>query len=116
MCKILLKPMGSYLFSSDIETLPQQDFQKIDHLWTKYSHGHFGFSTQREIYLNCHQDYGHFCSAVGWNLIYSTSPRNTLTFRLSAPMGHLPSHIWVGGTQLGRHMKTLVEKLDNCYK
>ncbi|MFM7405558.1 MAG: protein kinase domain-containing protein [Cuspidothrix sp.] len=115
MCQVLSKRKNSYLSYSDLQTLPCQDFQIIDQLWTKYSQGHFGFSIQVQIYHTCDGDYGQFCSQVGWYLPYSTSARQKLTFKLSAPTGHLPSHFWASGTQLGRQMKALTAKVANCY-
>ena len=35
--------------------------------------------------------------------------------KLSAPIGHLPSHFWASGTQLGKHMKALAAKVASCY-
>ncbi len=115
MCQALSKRIGSYLSNSDLETLPDQDFQIIDQLWTKYSQGHFGFSIQTQIYSACDTDYAKFCSTVGWYLTNSTYARQQLSFNLSAPTGHLPSHFWASGTQLGRQMKALVVKVTNCY-
>jgi serine/threonine protein kinase len=115
MCQALSKRRGSYLSNSDLETLPCQDLQIIDQLWTKHSQGHFGFSIQTQIYNTCDRDYGQFCSTVGWYLPDSTSARQQLSFKLSAPTGHLPSHIWASGTQLGRHMKALTAKVASCY-
>ncbi|HLP89429.1 MAG TPA: serine/threonine-protein kinase [Nostocaceae cyanobacterium] len=115
MCQVLSKPVGSYIFSGDLEKFPCEDLQTIDYLWTKYSKGKFGFSPQVQIYTECEQDYGQFCTAVGWEVYNSTSARQKLLFNLSAPSGHLPSHFWVGGTQLGRHMRTLAAKLKSCW-
>ncbi|MEA5549855.1 serine/threonine-protein kinase [Anabaena cylindrica UHCC 0172] len=111
MCKSLSKRARSYLFKSDLENLPDQDLQIIDQLWTKYSQGHFGFTVQMQIYEDCGRDYSQFCGAVGWNLIESNSPTHNLFFMSSAPKGRLPSHNWVGGTQLWKHMNTLATKL-----
>lgn len=114
MCQALKKPSGSYLFSSDIEHLPCEDLEIIDELWVKYSKGRFGFSVQKQIYESVDHDYGQFCAAIGWNLPHATSVVQQLLFRLSAPLGHLPSHIWAGGTQVGRHVSALVAKLAGC--
>ena len=84
-------------------------------MWTKYSQGHFGFSIQTQIYHTCDTDYAQFCSTVGWYLPNATSVRQQLSFNLSAPTGHLPSHVWVSGSQLGRHMKALAAKVATCY-
>ncbi len=115
MCRAISKPIGSYLFSGDIEKLPCEDLQIIDQLWIKYSQGRFGFTVQQQIYAGVDSDYGQFCAAIGWNLSNSTSPLQKLFFSLSAPKGHLPSHIWAGGTQLWRHTNALVSKLATCY-
>jgi serine/threonine protein kinase len=115
MCQALSKRVGSYLSNDDLESLPCQDFQIIDQLWTKSSQGHFGFSIQTQIYNNCDTDYAQFCSTVGWYLPNATSVRQQLSFKLSAPTGHLPSHFWVSGNQLGRHMKALAAKVASCY-
>ena len=114
MCQAIAKPIGSYLFSSDIEHLPCEDLQIIDELWKKYSNQRFGFSVQKQIYDSLDGDYGKFCAAIGWNLPVSTSPVQKLCFRLSAPVGHLPSHSWAAGTQLWRHVSALNAKLANC--
>jgi serine/threonine protein kinase len=116
MCQILSKSSGSYLFSSDIENLPGEELEKIDQLWTKYSHGRFGFSIQTEIYIDCNYDYGQFCIAVGWNFFYAFSPDKIFTFNLSAPVGHLPANTWAGGTQPGKYMKVLTQKLKSYYE
>ncbi|MBD2356519.1 GUN4 domain-containing protein [Tolypothrix sp. FACHB-123] len=114
MCQAIKKPIGSYLFTSDIENFPCEDLEIIDELWKKYSKGRFGFSIQKQIYDSVDGDYGKFCTAIGWNLVLATSSGQQLSFRLSAPPGHLPSHAWAAGTQLWRHMSALNAKLANC--
>ncbi len=115
MCQALSKPTDSFIFPGEIDRFPCEDLLIIDQLWTKYSQGHFGFSIQKQIYENCNHDYGQFCAAVGWNLHQSTSSSQKLSFQMSAPTGHLPSHIWAGGTVLGRQVSILVAKLTSCY-
>jgi serine/threonine protein kinase len=113
MRQALSKTTGKYLFNSDIENLPSEDLQIIDHLWTKYSEGRFGFSVQVEIYESCSQDYGQFCAAVGWDMTRLSSSNQNLFFSwpinrsISIPKGHLPLHPWVGGTQPWRHLNAL---------
>ncbi|MEA5578488.1 serine/threonine-protein kinase [Anabaena sp. UHCC 0451] len=100
-----------YLSNSDLESFPCEDLQIIDHLWTKYSQGHFGFSVQVEIYESCGRDYPQFCATVGWDINKSSSSTPNLFFswsiNRSVPKGHLPSHPWVGGTKPWEHMNTL---------
>jgi hypothetical protein len=42
-----------WLRMEDIERFPCQDLRAIDQLWVKYSNGHFGFSVQKKIYVEC---------------------------------------------------------------
>lgn len=113
MCQALSKPMGKYLFNSDLEKLPSEDLQIIDHLWSKYSEGQFGFNVQIEIYESCNRDYGKFCDTVGWDIKSGKSifAYDNLLFNWSInqplPKGNLPSHPWVGGTKVWEHINVL---------
>ncbi|TVP56322.1 MAG: NACHT domain-containing protein [Nodularia sp. (in: Bacteria)] len=53
--KVMLEVAGrekqGYLELEDIEQFPCEDLRTIDKLWVDYSNGHFGFSVQKEIYL-----------------------------------------------------------------
>ena len=94
-----------YLGLDDIKTFPCKDLQLIDHLWLKFSGGHFGFSVQKEIYLQCggQADYEYYKEAeqrwgdrVGWR------EGGSWTFEIiyelvGSPEGHLPveSYPWL---------------------
>lgn len=112
MCISLSKPIGTYLFKSDIEKLPDSDLQIIDQLWARYSKGHFGFSVQKEIYDSVDADYFQFCAIVGWSMYNSNSANSDYYFSLKAPIGHLPTRIWMGGSQWWRHADTFATKLE----
>ncbi|MFN6485904.1 MULTISPECIES: serine/threonine-protein kinase [unclassified Nostoc] len=114
MCQLLAKPRGSYIFSSDVEKIPCQDLQTINLLWVNYSHGHFGFSVQTLIYKNVNGDYGIFCNQVGWYIYNYSSANSEFDFSLKAPIGHLPSRIWIGGSQPWRYPHALAVKLAAC--
>ncbi len=114
MCLSLSKPIGTYLFKSDIENLPDDDLLIIDKLWTRYSKGHFGFSVQKEIYDSVEADYVQFCGIVGWATYNSLDSANSdYYYSLKAPIGHLPTRTWMGGSQWWRHADTFAAKLDN---
>ena len=92
-----------------------EDIKIIDRLWTQASRGHFGFSTQAEIYRSSggndslgktqKQVWKDFCQQVGWNARPRPANSNSMwptmadklhretTFNFSnqAPKGHLPS-------------------------
>jgi hypothetical protein len=100
-----------WLRLEDISNIPCEDLRTIDKLWVTYSHGHFGFSVQKEIYksLGGTGKYDEkmtllFGDRVGWhrpNLINLNSSSyqlddtgwldySELMFNLQAPRGHLP--------------------------
>ncbi|MEH1784321.1 MAG: serine/threonine-protein kinase [Nostoc sp.] len=114
MSQALAKPRGSYIFSSDVEKIPCPHLQTIDHLWVNSSQGRFGFSVQTLIYKNVNGDYGIFCHQVGWYIYSYTSANSEFDFSLKAPIGHLPSRIWIGGSQPWRYPNALAIKLAAC--
>ncbi len=80
-----------------IENLSDEVLSQIDRLWKQYSHGQFGFSKQREIYLSldshrrlditCNsEEWNDFCNRIGWrkqnrwvslnNLYKTLNPQN----------------------------------------
>ncbi|MEM8642802.1 MAG: GUN4 domain-containing protein [Cyanobacteria bacterium P01_G01_bin.54] len=105
-----------YLSLDDIRNFPCSDLGVIDQLWVRYSDGHFGFSVQKEIYLECggKTDYQYYEEAfkkfgveVGWRAGDSWKFRMRYDLAQS-PAGHLPGwfHIswlplWSAGNGLG---------------
>ena len=101
--KVMLEVSGQtkrgYLEPKDIAQFPCEDLLIIDRLWVKYSNGRFGFSVQKQIYIESgnqidgkyhEKEFEKFGNCVGWRdkekwLLYSS-----LTFSASAPTGHLP--------------------------
>jgi len=74
---------------------PCQTLKELDRLWVEYSQGHFGFSTQKQIwesmgrptYGDAWQDFGQH---VGW-LENDWKVYNTLSFTLDSLRGNLPA-------------------------
>lgn len=110
LCLAVGKSANAYLQLSDIERLPDEDLHTVDRLWVKYSQQHFGFSIQAYIFSAVNDDYGRFCEAVGWPAHQTNN--SYLKFSLSAPVGHLPSRSWVGGSQWWRHEAIMASKLS----
>ncbi|MBD2013820.1 GUN4 domain-containing protein [Microcoleus sp. FACHB-53] len=87
----------TYLEPEDIKKFPCKDLRTINQLWVRYSNGRFGFSVQKQIWIeeggkpgiDHEESYLKFCQRVGWrgNL--------GMTFTANAPIGHLP----VGGVR-----------------
>lgn len=96
-----------YLRKEEALHFPYADLKTIDRLWLKYSNGRFGFSVQKEIYVQCgakldgkypgEKIWCEFIDRVGWRissfywLFYSER-----TFKIEAPAGHLPSYFCEG--------------------
>lgn len=98
---------GNYLIRrEELMNFPCTDLKTIDRLWVKYSNGKFGFSVQKEIYVqcgakldgNCPGDkiWEEFGDRVGWRGggILGVGKKwirhSDVTFNTSAPRGHLP--------------------------
>jgi tetratricopeptide (TPR) repeat protein len=105
---VMLKASGrenkGYLEDKDLETFPCADLHIIDQLWESFSQGRFGFSVQKRIYqrlegTNKYKLWQAFGDRVGWRVGNEwVKNYSDLTFDLTAPAGHLPSALRVGGT------------------
>jgi predicted NACHT family NTPase len=47
------KERGQWFESEELLNFPGDELRAIDRLWVKYSNGHFGFSVQKQIYVEC---------------------------------------------------------------
>jgi GUN4-like/TIR domain len=83
-----------FLSKTQIHDFDSDVLIQLDDLWKKYSSNHFGFSIQKKILKDCHQDAIQFGTQVGWrqpNREKNTwIDENTATYSLNAPLGHLP--------------------------
>lgn len=108
------KRRKSYLFANELDNLPCQDLATIDQLWSKYSGGKFGFRIQKQIFESVQRDYGEFCDQVGWLTHNTHNPSHGFTYKLSSPVGHLPSRIFLGGSKWWNHAEIMANKLAKC--
>ncbi|MET0111558.1 MAG: GUN4 domain-containing protein [Limnospira maxima] len=98
MLAVAGKTQREYLDDDDIKNFPCQDLRIIDGLWVKHSNGRFGFSVQKQIYINCGGKpdgsypgdtiWKRYCDEVGWRV--NGSYLSLITFSAAAPRGHLP--------------------------
>jgi uncharacterized caspase-like protein len=81
----------------DLLNFPCTDLKTIDVLWVKYSNGRFGFSVQKEIYLECggildgtycEEAFEKFGDRVRWR--ENESWVFGVMYDISSPKGHLP--------------------------
>lgn len=132
MLRVSGRETKGYLNNEAILKFPCQDLLSINQLWMKYSHGHFGFSVQKNIWQSVGGKPGEFNldhwvsfgEHVGWRstrhhqiLFASWTSRewsyySQLKFSLDAPEGHLPRmwDEWRGGLELS----SIALRLLNC--
>lgn len=90
------KKVGQWFSSEELLNFPCEPLRMIDGLWVKHSSGKFGFSVQKNMYLDCggvpdgkyHREaYEKFCKANGWMV---KGKWVSLKFDIASPKGHLP--------------------------
>lgn len=75
----------------DIRRFPSDDLKIIDTLWVKYSNGHFGFSVQKRIWLECGGNPAFPNHTNAWQAFAQrTGFSNNPSYTLDAPPGNLP--------------------------
>lgn len=91
----------SWLYFTDISSLPCADLQTIDRLWQVHSLGLFGISRQRDIWLNNGSNWERLWHKIGWTLNNSSRryPQE-FTWDITAPEGHLPLFNQLRGVQV----------------
>ncbi|BAI93539.1 GUN4 domain-containing protein [Limnospira platensis] len=130
MCRVAGKTSRRYLDDDDIKNFPGEDLRIIDGLWVKHSRGRFGFSVQKQIYINCgglpdgrypgDTIWERYCGEVGWRMNGSYISWSDCTFSAAAPLGHLPARFvgvgwWLGfGVGLVRRRLALFSRAETC--
>ena len=107
--ELMLKAAGEeaekrqYLKLEEIRNFPCEDLRILDHLWVTFSGGKFGFSVQKNIWVEVggKLDFGKDVEAArdayekmsdrnGWRVNTSYIGYSDVTFNTKAPIGHLP--------------------------
>jgi hypothetical protein len=118
--KLMLKAAGSeaekrgYLELEEIRHFPCEDLLLIDQLWVKFSGGKFGFSVQKQIWVEVggKLDFGEDRDAAyvafqkmsdrnGWRVNGEYISYHHVIFDTLAPEGHLPSVFRCMGLSVG---------------
>jgi hypothetical protein len=106
---------GDWFTRDELLNFPCTDLRTIDRLWVTYSQGQFGFSVQKQIYVECGAKldgeypgdtiWREFCNRVGWRnggscLLYKDLKANP-SF---SPTGEFPASawVWLGGFGMWR--------------
>jgi hypothetical protein len=99
MKKLTKREREGWLRFEDVKNFPRQELRKMDQLWVKYSNGKFGFSVQKQIWLDVggkldgEPDWDTFTklgSRVGWRKNNEWLSYDSYTFSTNALPGHLP--------------------------
>lgn len=96
MLKVAGRTKQGYFEVENIKSFPSQDLYIIDQLWITYSKNHFGFSVQKRIWQDVHQDWHEFGIRVKWKelnewQVFKWISKDDLTFNLKVSQGHLPA-------------------------
>ena len=106
MKKLTKREREGWLRIEDVKNFPRQELRKMDQLWVKYSNGKFGFSVQKQIWLDLggkldgEYDWDTFTklgSRVGWRKNNEWLSYDSYTFSTNALPGHLPGRGGCGG-------------------
>jgi len=114
----MLKAMGKAnwgeVSGKDLLNFPCADLRTIDQLWVNYSNGKWGFSVQKQIYVECGAKldgkypgngiWREFCRRVGWRKGDSYLNYSDLTFDLkNSSTGEFPAQSahWVIAQSIG---------------
>ncbi|MFO5439644.1 MAG: GUN4 domain-containing protein [Dolichospermum sp.] len=129
MLKLTKREEEGWLRVEDAKNFPRQELRKMDQLWVKYSNGKFGFSVQKQIWLELggkldgeydRDTFRKLGDRVGWRKNGEWLSYDSYTFSsTNALPGHLPGgtprgfdyfHVtgfvvvdgwWVGGGEVG---------------
>lgn len=130
---------GDWFTVESICNFPCHDLKKIDSLWLKYSNGKFGFSVQKQIFLECggkldvdstftlptnSNVWYKFCNCIGWHISNELVSNSKFIFdNTQAPPGHLPmAGVFWGGGEIrggvgwrdGQGISAMVKRLARC--
>lgn len=93
----------NWVYFTEVKSIGEGDLTTIDNLWRAASNKKFGFSTQREVWMQQSKYWTRFYKKIDWtqgvNSIYRKWPME-FTYTLEAPKGHLPLTNALRGTQL----------------
>jgi serine protease Do len=98
MLKLTKREQEGWLRVEDVKNFPRQELRKMDQLWVKYSNGKFGFSVQKQIWLDLGGKSGKndylrdvmLRERVGWKKNNEPLSYDSYNYSTNALRGHLP--------------------------
>jgi len=107
MIQAVGKEYGDCFEPEELQTFPCEELRAIDGLWVKHSNGRFGFSVQKQIYVECgatldgkypgDKIWEKFGDRVGWRKDGNWLYYEDLNPSLSSPQGIFPGGRLSGG-------------------
>ncbi|MFN5952225.1 MAG: GUN4 domain-containing protein [Dolichospermum sp.] len=103
MLKLTKRERSGWLRVDDVKNFPRQELRKMDQLWVEYSNGKFGFSVQKQIWLDLGgkldgkpdgDTFVKLSDRVGWRKNNDWLLYKDYTFSTNAPRGHLPRRLF----------------------
>ncbi|MBD2663619.1 serine/threonine protein kinase [Richelia sinica FACHB-800] len=117
MLQAIGREKGDWIREEEFLNFPCTDLRTLDRLWVKYSNGKFGFSVQKQIYLESggkpdgkydKEAWEKFADLVGWRkeAVWISSYDEFILSTKSYPKGYLPNLVYgVGLVVLGGFLK-----------
>lgn len=100
-----------YLDGEDIKKIPCRDLRTIDELWFASSDGKFGFSVQKQIWIDCGiGDWRSFNKRVGWLYDNEVIQFWALCRNGRDVMGHLPYSVLLSHYSYKEYMNNMNRK------
>ncbi|GIL57280.1 hypothetical protein Vafri_12535 [Volvox africanus] len=93
----------NWVYFTEVKNISVTDFQTMDNLWKAASNGKFGYSVQKEIWLQNTKRWPKFFKQIDWTTGENNNYRKwpmEFNYSLDAPRGHLPLTNALRGTQL----------------
>ena len=80
-----------YVYFSEVPAMQGVDLVGLDRLWTVYSQGRFGFTSQARLLTTLDGRFDQLWPRIGWKRegVWTRYPRS-FTWSLEAPEGHMP--------------------------
>ncbi|WP_427156808.1 GUN4 domain-containing protein [Aliinostoc sp. HNIBRCY26] len=126
MLKVAGREKEGWLDTDSIAKFPCTDLRTIDQLWVRYSHGRFGFSVQKKIWLEVGGKWNAFYSRVGWQVstkwfLGGWVKEEGIKYDFNSPEGHLPylpegkgMVMWVTWDVVCGMVSSLASRLVKC--
>ncbi|CAG9467386.1 unnamed protein product [Pedinophyceae sp. YPF-701] len=92
-----------WVYFTEVRNIPAADLQTVDNLWRAASNNKFGYTAQREVWIQNRRQWPRFFKAIDWVFVENNHYRKwpgEFIYSTDAKKGHLPLTNALRGTQL----------------